>query len=333
MDENEGRLVEVSGEMNLVLVKSQPLSENPAAVYLASLESVSGRRTMQQALDMIAQLLTDGTANCFSIAWNKVRYQHTAALRSKLAERYQPATVNKMLSALRRVLKEAWRLGQMSAEDYQRAADVRNVKGQALPRGRELSYGEITALMGGCEDDATPAGIRDAALIAVLYGAGLRRAEVVALNYEDYDPDSGKLVIRGKRNKERTAYLDNGSFDAVNDWLTLRGSDPGPLFYPINKGRRIAKRRMTDQAVYNILRVRALKTGVRTFSPHDLRRTFVSDLLDAGADIVTVAKMAGHDQVQTTARYDRRGEEVKKKAFKLLHVPYRGRREVGGSLF
>jgi integrase/recombinase XerD len=82
---------------------------------------------------------------------------------------------------------------------------------------------------------------------------------------------------------------------------------------------------MTDHAVYAILQVRALKTGVKLFSPHDLRRTFVSDLLDAGADIVKVAKMAGHDQVQTTARYDRQGEEVKKKAFKLLHVPYRGK--------
>jgi site-specific recombinase XerD len=321
----ESSLPDRYSETNLILFESQPLSQNPAAVYLASLESVTGRRTMHQALDVIAKLLSTNKANCFSIAWKNVRYQHTAALRSKLLEMYRPATVNKMLSALRRVLKEAWRLGQMSAEDYERASDIRNVKGETLPRGRELSYGEIAALMGSCEDDSSPAGIRDAALIAVLYGAGLRRAEVVALNYEDYDPETGRLIIRGKRKKERTAYLDNGAFDAVNDWVLYRGSDPGPLFYPINKGGRVVRRRMTDQAVYTILQVRASKTGVKLFSPHDLRRTFVSDLLDAGADIVTVAKMAGHNQVQTTARYDRRGEEVKKKAFKLLHVPYRGK--------
>jgi len=326
MDENERPLIEISGETNLVRIQSQPLSENPAAVYLASLESTTGRRTMHQALNVIANLLSGDKANCFSLAWKNVRYQHTAALRSKLLGLYRPATVNKILSALRRVLQEAWRLGQMSAEDYERAADIRNVKGETLPRGRELSYGEIAALMGSCEEDSTSAGMRDAALIAVLYGAGLRRAEVVALNLEDYDLETGKLVIRGKRNKERTAYLDNGAFDAVNDWIIYRGNDIGPLFYPINKGGRVIKRRMTDQAIYAILRSRAMKTGVKLFSPHDLRRTFVSDLLDAGADIVTVAKMAGHDQVQTTARYDRRGEEVKKKAFKLLHVPYRGKR-------
>jgi hypothetical protein len=83
---------------------------------------------------------------------------------------------------------------------------------------------------------------------------------------------------------------------------------------------------MTDQAVYAILQVRALKTGVKLFSPHDLRRTFVSDLFDTGADIMTVAKMVGHDQVQTTICYDRQGEEVKKNSFKFLYVPYCGKR-------
>ena len=63
---------------------------------------------------------------------------------------------------------------------------------------------------------------------------------------------------------------------------------------------------MTSQAVYKRLQVRTAEAGVRWFSPHDLRRTFVSDLLDGSADIATVAKMAGHANVQTTARYDRR---------------------------
>jgi site-specific recombinase XerD len=80
--------------------------------------------------------------------------------------------------------------------------------------------------------------------------------------------------------------------------------------------------RETNQAIYNMLRKRAFEAGVKGFSPHDLRRTFVSDLLDAGADIATVASMAGYANVQTTARYDRRPEEAKRKAGRLLHVPY-----------
>jgi integrase len=114
----------------------------------------------------------------------------------------------------------------------------------------------------------------------------------------------------------------NGSADALGDWIRVRGGDPGPLFCRVNKGGRITMRRMTDQAVLHILHRRATEAGVSPFSPHDLRRSFISDLLDAGADISTAQQLAGHSNVQTTARYDRRGEATKRKAAELLHVPY-----------
>jgi len=106
----------------------------------------------------------------------------------------------------------------------------------------------------------------------------------------------------------------------------VRGGFPGPLFVPIHKGGELINRRLTTQAIFNMLRKRGEDAGVSEFSPHDLRRSFISDLLDAGADISTVAKMAGHASVNTTARYDRRPEDAKRKAANLLHVPYHGRK-------
>jgi len=308
----------------LALIETQGLDRNPAAVYLAGL-SDSGRRTMRQALDVIAGILT-GNADCLACNWPGLRFQHTQAIRSRLAESYAPATANKMLCALRGTLKASWQLDLMSFEDYGKARSVEGVTGQTLPAGRELQPGEISGLMGVCEDDPTPAGARDAALIALLYSCGLRRGEAIGLDLENYGIDTGDLkILQAKRNKQRVAYLVNGAARAMTDWLALRGAAPGPLFWPINKGGRLANRRMTTQAVYNMLAKRGREAGVKDFSPHDFRRTFVSDLLEAGADISTVAKMAGHASVTTTARYDRRPEEAKRKAAGLLHVPYRGR--------
>ncbi len=308
-------------------------NSHAVAVYLARLAPGS-RRTMRTALETIATLLSGKPAQAFILRWEMLRYEHTQAIRAALAETYQPATANKMLAALRGVLRECWRLGLMQAEEFHRAVDVAAVRGTTLPRGRALSAGELRALFADCAVDASPSGARDAALLAVLYGAGLRRAEAVMLDATDYDAETGALKVRsGKGRKARTAYATGGAKAAIEAWLRARAASPrqphaantdngNSLFYPINKGGRLIPRRMTDQAVLNIVRKRGLSSGVKSFSPHDLRRSFISDLLDAGADISTVQGLAGHANVQTTARYDRRGERTKRKAAEMLHVPY-----------
>jgi len=104
--------------------------------------------------------------------------------------------------------------------------------------------------------------------------------------------------VRGKGNRQRAVPVGNAA-PALADWLAIRGEEAGPLFWGL--GNRNRRSRLTDQAIYKMLRKRARMAGVSRLSPHDFRRTFVGDLLDAGADIVTVQKMAGHASPATTS--------------------------------
>ncbi len=306
------------------LVVHAPLSldQNPAAVYLSNLGPGS-RRTMREALDTIATLLTSGQTDALGLHWGALRFQHVAAIRTKLAEQYSAATVNKMLSALRGVLTAAFQLEQISAEDYLRAKTVKAVRGRSLPAGRALTAEELESLFKACAADRTPAGTRDCALLAVARVAGLRRAELAGIDLKDYTPAQGSILIRGKGNKQRIVYVKNGAARWLKDWLRIRGKTPGALFCPILKsGKVLVGDSLSPQSVFDILAKRAAQAGIKDISPHDLRRTFISDLLDAGADLSTVQKLAGHENIQTTTRYDRRDEKAKVKAVELLEVPY-----------
>jgi integrase len=275
---------------------------------------------MRQALDIVAGLVSGGRMDAEALPWAARRYQHTQSVPAALAERYAPATVNKMLAALRGVLKEAWRLGLVDAEAYRRAADVEGVKSTAGPRG------QLDALLDVCADDERPSGPRDAALLALLYGAGRCRSEAVAVAHADYDSETGALTVRhGTGDQARIAYLTNGARMAVAYWLAVRGEAPGALLCPVNKRGAVTVRALDDGAVRKILIRLAGEPAVRPFSPHDLRRTLISDLLQAQVDISTVQRLAGHANVQTTARYDRRGEQTKRAGAGKLHLPYYGR--------
>lgn len=302
--------------------RSEPSRLNAAAVYLAGLKSANSRRSMERPLRVIAEIVAPGVA-FDALPWHDLRYEHTQAIQARLAERYDAATVNHAISALRGTLKTAWRLGQMGVEDYMRACDLKPVKGEKIDQaaGRAVEEWEIRALIAACKDD-TPAGARDAALFGLAYAGGLRRAELAALNLEDVNLESGVVKVHGKGNKERTVHIHNGALRALKDWIAIRGDAPGALLWAVQKGGKLVPGRMSNQAIYNIMGYRAKQAKLKSFSPHDMRRTFAGDMLDAGVDIATVQKMMGHANVSTTAGYDRRGERAKADAAKKIHFPY-----------
>src|SRR5439155_16599133 len=238
--------VESVAPPSLVLRRPLPRDQHPARVYLARLGPGS-RRTMAQALGVVAGFLGQ-TAD--TLDWSAFRYQHTQAVRARLLETRSPGGTNKILAALRGVLKEAWRLGQIDAETYHRATDVPSVCGERLPVGRALSTRELQKLFRACAKDQRSAARRDAALLAILYGGGLRRSEVVALDLADYNPETTELRVReGKGRKDRIAYATNGAKAALDAWLQVRGSEPGPMVWPAaRRGRGLVYRGRDDQA-------------------------------------------------------------------------------------
>lgn len=154
------------------------------------------------------------------------------------------------------------------------------------------------------------------------------RAETCGTGFtkvDAFDADTHALTVSGKGSKTRVVYVENGAFDALLEWLYIRGSWGGQLFVAFRRGDHITDGGMSTTAIHNMMKARAAKAGVKEFSPHDLRRTFAGDLLDAGADIVTVQKIMGHANVSTTAGYDRRDAKTKKAAAAKLHIPYQKR--------
>jgi integrase/recombinase XerD len=303
---------------SLFLRSPIPLNVHPAAVYLNGL-SEGSRPTMARSLKAIAIMLTNGECDLYTLDWSKLRYKHTAAIQSALLKKYETTTAKKMMCALRRVLAEARKLELMDAASYQKATELPSIKVSNRLKGRALTGAEIAALIEVCRKDISSQGVRDLVLIAILRGTGLRRAEVVKLKLTDFNPETGAVEVRrGKGGKDRTVYLPFKAIPFVIGWLRIRGKKPGALLCPIRKGGLLEYRHLSPQAVLLVVQKRAKQAGIKTFSPHDFRRTFCSDLLDAGVDLVTVQKLAGHASPTTTALYDRRGEETKRTAVQKL---------------
>ena len=182
---------------------------NPARAYLAGLAE-SGRRGMTTALSQAADVLTQGAGSIDTTPWQRLTPDHVMAIKRQMIDNdAAPATINRMVSALRGVARSAWRAGLISADQQARIADVPLSKVRRIPAGRHVAVDEIAALFGVCDLD-TPAGARDAAMLALLYGAGLRRSELVSLDLGDYDAAGGAIAVTGKGGHQRHVYATNG---------------------------------------------------------------------------------------------------------------------------
>ncbi|MCL5255292.1 MAG: tyrosine-type recombinase/integrase, partial [Gammaproteobacteria bacterium] len=206
---------------------SELVNAQPAAAYLASLKTKVSRAGQESALNTVAQVLI-GTRDWRQVDWSTLTAAHVAAVMSKLNE-YAPATRKKTLAAMKGVARAAWRLNLMDSEIHERIRDIQEKRGSRLPAGRYLDVGEVELLLRACAGDKTPAGARDAAMIALARSAGLRREEIAELALALYDKATGTIRLIGKGDKERLAYVKNGAKRYMDKWLTYRGSEAGAL--------------------------------------------------------------------------------------------------------
>lgn len=274
-------------------------------MYLAGL-APTGRRSQAGALRLVGELLAPAVPPEL-VPWELVRFQHAQAVRSELVARgYAPSTVNRVLAALRGVVRAAWGLGLCSTDDRLRLEDLRGVPGRRLPAGRMLTLEEVGRLL-------DVGARRDRAAVALLYGAGLRVAEACAVGMNAWG--AGELRLTGKGAAEREVPLAAWVLAAVDAWIEERGQRPGPIL----SGKD--GHQLHPNTVGSRLELLARAAGLQHVTPHDLRRSFVSHLLGAGADLALVQRLAGHVDPKTTARYDRRPLSEGRSAVEAISPP------------
>jgi integrase len=287
-------------------------------IYLLSLQSKQSRVTMASLLNVTAMMLEKKKKHQ-DVDWSKLHYEKILMLLSELSDQGKsPATINVYLSALKGVAKEAWRKKLIDVESYQHIKEIKRIKGSRSIKGRALDLDELNTLIDYCMYQEGVIAMRDAAVVALVYGAGLRRHEAAGFMLSDLDVDAGTIKVLGKGNKERVNALHDRNLDIIHTWLDERGLAPGPLFLRARKGNRLVNEPISGQTIYDIIIRRYKEAGLKRLTPHDLRRTFATKLLENGEDVFLVQDLMGHSSVETTKNYDRRDEKAKTKAAKAL---------------
>lgn len=210
-----------------------------------------------------------------------------------------PRTQARIVSAIRSLFKWMEREGLLDSDP---SALIETPKtGLYLPE--VLTVDEIDAMLDAI-DPLKAEGQRDRAMIETLYGCGLRVSELVNLEISKVFADEGYLVVRGKGDKERMVPMSDTSIEEISDWLKDRArlkiddADRNILFLN-RRGRRL-----TRQRVFQIVQSLARGAGIRkVISPHTLRHSFATHLLEGGANLRSIQQMLGHESIGTTQIY------------------------------
>ena len=221
------------------------------------------------------------------------------------ARKLSSATINQKLSAIRKFATES---EDNDLLDSKIANGIRAVKGVSF-RGRRTGNWltkEDAQKWLNAPDIKTLKGVRDRALLAILIGCGLRRAEASILSFHHIEQREGRWAIVdvvGKRDKMRTVPMPSWAKATVDAWRTVAHLEDGFVFRRVNKGDNMMGESITPQAIRNIVNSYAGKLENEGIAPHDLRRTFAKLAHKGGSPIDQIQLSLGHDSIQTTEKY------------------------------
>ena len=216
-----------------------------------------------------------------------------------------PSTVNVRLSAVRKLVSEARHNGLLGAEEAGALTEVPNLRQSGTRLGNWLTREQARELLRVPNRD-TLIGKRDYALLAVLVGCGLRRAELASLDVEILQLRENRWVLldlRGKGRRIRTVPVPLWVKRGIDDWVNAAGIGEGKLFRSVRKGGKRIGEALSDWAVWAVVTEAAAAIGVGRFGAHDLRRTCAKLCRKAGGDLEQIKFLLGHASIQTTERY------------------------------
>lgn len=284
-----------------LLVKTKLITQEEKIIEMVAdgLPSENSRRAYQRHLKEF-------------FVWH--RQENRPELNKALINRYvknlreqklSSSSINQKLSAIRKLATEA---EDNNLLDSRIANGIRAVKG-VPQRGRRtgnwLTKDEAQMWL-NAPDVKTLKGTRDRAVLAVLIGCGLRRAEAAILSISHVQQREGRWAIVdivGKRDKARTVPMPSWTKTAIESWTYSANINEGFIFRRVNKGDNLMGDGITEQAIYNIVAGYAEKLKNQGIAPHDLRRTFAKLAHKGGSPIDQIQLSLGHDSIQTTEKY------------------------------
>ncbi len=215
------------------------------------------------------------------------------------------STINVRLAAVRRLAYEAADAGLLSPELAAGIARVKGAKRPGVRIGNWLTAAQgMLLLQAMCTD--TPRGKRDRAVLALLLGCGLRRAELVAVRVGELQLREEHWVIAdliGKGRHVRTVPIPEWAKKAIDDWITVAGVTDGRVFRRVTRHGRVWGDGITPKAIWHIVKAAAKRAGIANLAPHDLRRTCARLCHLAGGELEQIQFLLGHVSIQTTERY------------------------------